>query len=69
MNLAELKSLARYTGIHHIEILNTEKQLVWAIQKARGEETCFLADTRMHCKDNECEWRDMCLRLIAEWRR
>ncbi|HUL13050.1 MAG TPA: hypothetical protein VLU73_12890 [Methylococcaceae bacterium] len=69
MNVTELRALARHSGIHNPEVLHTEKQLVWAIQKARGEETCFLSDQRIKCKDIECEWRSECIKLVAEWRR
>lgn len=69
MKEAELREKARHAGIQHIDILNSAKQLVLAIQKARGEETCFLSDHRIQCRDHECEWRPDCIRLVAEWRR
>ena len=69
MNVADLRVLARYNGVMNPDALSSEKQLVWAIQKIRGENTCFLSDTRASCRDWECEWRSECIRLVAEWRR
>ncbi len=69
MNVAELRSIARFNGISDLQMFSSEKQLVWAIQRARGEDTCFLGDTRFKCQESECEWRDDCRRLVAEWRR
>lgn len=69
MKVADLRELAYHAGIQNPDILGTTKQLVWAIQKARGEDTCFLSDHRIRCKDSECEWRSECIKLVAEWRR
>lgn len=69
MNVAELSTIARRSGISDLQVFGSEKQLVWAIQRARGEDACFLGDTRFQCRDSECEWRDKCRRLVAEWRR
>jgi len=69
MNVAELKAIAHHAGIPNAANLHTKKQLVWAIQRSRGEEACFLSDRRIQCKDSECEWRFECIRLVAEWRR
>lgn len=30
---------------------------------------CFRSETRMGCKDHECQCRRDCLKLVAEWRR
>jgi len=69
MRITELRSIAKEVGIHNFSLLETERQLTLAIQKARGEDSCFLSDKRTRCADVECEWRPGCLRLIAEWRR
>jgi len=69
IDAAELLDIARHEGIRDLEYFRTEKQLVWAIQRARGKAACFLSEDRMKCKDLECQWRRECLKLVAEWRR
>lgn len=69
MTTEELRAIAVQNGVHDYYQLKTTKQIVWAIQKARGEECCFWSDLRMGCRHSECEWRAECLRLVAEWRR
>ena len=68
MTIAELVDIAHREGVQNAELFS-EKQLVRAIQRARGHEICFLSDTRMECLDSTCEWRVLCRRLMAEWRR
>ena len=69
MTLNELKGVAQALNVPNVEHLNTDRQLVRAIQAARGEACCFLTDARAFCWSSTCEWRSSCLRLIAEWHR
>lgn len=69
MTITELRAVAEQHGVYDLYALRTEKQLVWAVQKARGEAVCFQTDRRIHCAKATCEWQPICLRLVAEWRR
>jgi len=69
MTVEELKVIAADLDIPNWQFIRTEPQLIWAIQKARGEECCFLTDKRVHCWTATCEWHSSCLKLVAEWRR
>ena len=44
----------------------SEKLLVRAIQRQRGEEPCFSTDKRYTCRE-KCEWRTSCQKLKAVW--
>jgi len=69
MTTEEIRAIAVQNGVTNAFQYTSTKQVVWAIQKARGEDCCFLSDQRMACRETECEWRDECMRLVAEWRR
>ena len=69
MDMPELRVMAQHCGIQDYQFFTTEKQLVWAIQKARGEEMCYLSDKRAGCADAICDWRSCCVKLTAEWLR
>ncbi len=43
--------------------------MVRSLQLQRGDEPCFMTDKRLLCKDNGCEWRRECRRLVAVWKR
>lgn len=66
INAAELLDLARNEGFRDLDCFRTEKQLVWAIQRARGKAACFLSDNRMECQEFECPWRRECVKPIVE---
>jgi len=69
MDIPELRAIAERYGISPNPYgLDSERQIVWSIQKARGEECCFHTEKRIHCAGATCEWRSLCLRLIADWR-
>ncbi len=68
MIAAELLDIARHEGIRDLEYFRTEKQLVWAIQRARGKAACFLSENRMSCREHDCQWRQECLKLVVERR-
>lgn len=69
MNIKALQVLAGDAGIGNSADYLSQKTLVRAIQKVRGEEPCFLTDKRYACKNEECEWRENCRKLVAVWLR
>ena len=69
MNIKTLKALAGDVGIGHPADYSSQKSLVRAIQIQRGEKPCFLTDKRYTCKDDMCEWRESCRKLVAVWLR
>ena len=40
-----------------------------AEQVAAGGKACFMTQERITCRNNECEWRRECRRLVAVWKR
>lgn len=68
MNMEALQQLASQIGMHDAEDYASQKSLVRAIQKYRGDEPCFLTDKRYHC-DESCEWSEDCKKLRAVWLR
>lgn len=38
-------------------------------QEASGGIACFQTDLRLLCRNERCEWRRECRRLVAEWLR
>lgn len=67
ISTAELQELGREIGLDHPEHLNTELGLVREIQKASHHRPCFQSKKRMDCKEDECQWRSECQKLIASW--
>lgn len=67
MSTAELQELGREMGVDHPEHFNTELRLIQEIQKVSHHRPCFQSKNRMHCKEKECQWREECQKLIAEW--
>jgi hypothetical protein len=68
MTLAALQQLACEIGLHKYSDNTSQKMLIRAIQKHRGEEACFLTDKRYSC-DADCEWKNDCQKLRAVWLR
>ena len=63
-----LTEKARAIGLgDHINHL-PQKALIRKIQKAQGQEPCFLSDNRYYC-DVSCEWSQSCKALTAAWLR
>ncbi len=67
ISTAELQQLGREIGLDHPERLNTELTLVREIQKTSHHRPCFQSVNRLKCKEDECQWRSECQKLIAEW--
>jgi len=68
MTLVSLQQLASQIGLHQHRHNSSQKMLIRAIQKQRGEEACFSTDKRYTCNE-VCEWRDSCQKLRAVWLR
>jgi|ETNmetMinimDraft_26_1059896.scaffolds.fasta_scaffold181115_1 hypothetical protein len=69
MELEELRSLAQAEGIIRANSFCTRKNLIRAIQRERDQRDCFMTDERFLCHDVNCEWKNDCKRLVAEWLR
>ncbi|MCC7414328.1 MAG: hypothetical protein IT495_22125 [Gammaproteobacteria bacterium] len=69
MDTTGLTMLARRAGLGDVSCTGSEADIVRAIQRARGEETCFRTERRLSCGRVHCEWRHDCRRLVAEWMR
>ncbi len=72
MNLHELHQLAEKVGVFDTDAYAaygfvSEPKLIRAIQRAQGKEACFRTEKRYLCKNQSCEWRKECLRLVAHW--
>jgi hypothetical protein len=67
-SIASLQQMASQMGLHEYNGNYSQKTLIRAIQKQRGEEPCFLTDQRYICS-KECEWRSSCQKLKAVWLR
>lgn len=67
ISIAELQGLGRNVGVDHPEYINTEALLVREIQKISNHRPCFQTQTRVRCKETECQWRTECRKLIADW--
>jgi hypothetical protein len=73
MSLNELTQLADRAGVFRpgtalFDMPLNEPKLIRAIQKAQGLDDCFRTDQRFFCKNEDCEWRDRCFKLVASWR-
>jgi len=68
MNIESLQQLASQIGLHQHNDNTSQKMLIRAIQKHRGEEPCFSTDKRYSC-NAVCEWHTSCQKLRAEWLR
>jgi hypothetical protein len=68
MNTEALQQLAHQMGLQGYSSNSSQKMLIRAIQKERGQEPCFLTDKRYSC-DEVCEWRESCQKLRAVWLR
>jgi hypothetical protein len=67
ISTADLEELAHVMGVNHPEHLNTELKLIREIQKTSHHRPCFQSKNRIECKENECQWRSECQKLIASW--
>lgn len=68
MDIESQRQLASVMGLPENRDGSSEKILIRAIQKQRGEEACFLSDERYNCT-KVCEWSSRCKKLRAVWLR
>jgi len=68
MNQDELINKARTIGLADNLLHSSKKSLIRAMQKAQGQEPCFLSDARYEC-DSVCGWSGECKKLTSEWKR
>jgi len=68
MNIESLQQLASQIGLDQHSTNTSQKVLIRAIQKQRGEEPCFSTDKR-YTYQVVCEWCTSCQKLRAEWLR
>jgi hypothetical protein len=68
MDLKTLRNKARTVGLGENVLHLSKRSLVRTIQKAQGQDPCFLSDTRYGCSSC-CEWARQCKALTAAWLR
>ena len=68
MTIESLQRLASQNGLNQYGNNTSQKMLIRAIQKQRGEEPCFSTDKRYTCNE-VCQWRGSCQKLRAVWLR
>lgn len=68
MTLESLQQLACEIGLHKYGDSMSQRVLIRAIQKHRGEEACYSTDKRYGCV-SDCEWKNDCQKLRAVWLR
>jgi len=68
MNIESLQALASEIGLHKLSDIPSERMLIRAIQKQRGEASCYSSDKRYTCNE-VCVWRASCQKLRAVWLR
>ena len=52
------------------EIVNSlSTDQIRTIQIQLGQDPCFLTNKRLLCREEACEWKHRCRRLIAVWKR
>lgn len=69
ITIANLHLLADALGIENAWHIQTEEELVLAIQKAGQRLTCFRSKKKDRCKKLDCRWRNECRKIIAVWMR
>ena len=68
MDKDELTSLALNIGVSVQHLSSDKKFLIREIQRARGQEPCYLTDLRYSCNAS-CDWSNECKKLTAAWLR
>ncbi len=63
MELCEIKAIARKAGIKAGSMKKVE--LIRAVQRAEGNNDCFLTEHLAVCGRTNCLWREDCLKGIA----
>ncbi|MDD5577749.1 MAG: DUF2934 domain-containing protein [Methylobacter sp.] len=69
LTILSLQELAEAIGVSHPARINSEIELIHAIQIACHHSPCFRFEYPILCKDTECKWTAECRKLIAMWSR
>jgi hypothetical protein len=67
ITIVGLQQLATLIGIENSDSLNSEVELVKAIQNATRHRPCFRTENTSPCDETECQWKTECRRLISVW--
>lgn len=68
ITLIGLQSLAISIGVENAGELETEMDLIQAIQEITNEESCYRSEPITPCNQRtECLWKSECKKLIAAW--
>jgi hypothetical protein len=67
ITIVGLKQLATLIGIENTDSLNTEIELVKAIQNSTGHRLCFRSEATNLCNETDCQWKAECRRLMSVW--
>jgi hypothetical protein len=60
MNMNELKEIARMRGMNPGRLKKVD--LIRTMQREEGNESCFLTDQADDCGQEQCLWREDCLK-------
>jgi hypothetical protein len=69
ITIANLHRLANALGIENASSIQSEKELVLAIQKVSQHLACFRTKKMESCKESDCHWQNECRKIIAVWMR
>ncbi len=64
-----LRELAHSVGVNNSRLINSDVDLIRAIQKAVKHRPCFRTENHDLCEDSGCLWKSECKKMIAEWLR
>ena len=67
MTILSLQQLAALIGIKNPKDMQSETELVGAIQTATGHNPCFRSEISLLCEKMECKWRAECRKLVSAW--
>ena len=68
MDSRDIDLRGRQLGLSPYILNSPRKLIIRSIQRAEGEEVCFLTDARLVC-NKPCEWSNECKKLTASWLR
>jgi hypothetical protein len=67
MTVLSLQELAAFIGIKDPEDMDSEIELVRAIQNTTDHSPCFRSGINRACEETECKWKTECRKLISAW--
>ena len=66
---ANLRELACLLSVKNYNLIDSDIELIRAIQTAAQDRSCFRTNHREHCLNSECPWINECKKIVAEWLR